>query len=127
MALLLPDTNILIHVLRGRPETLMFLAKMLDAEHVLASCSITITEIFAGMKPSEEARTRALMGTFSYLPTTPAIAEQAGLLKRNWSKKGPSLSLPDATLAAVAIANGCVLVTENVKDFPMPEITLLAC
>jgi predicted nucleic acid-binding protein len=50
-----------------------------------------------------------------------------GLLKRHWTRKGRTLSLPDATLAAVAIAYRCVLVTENTKDFLMPEISLYPC
>ena len=34
--------------------------------------------------------------------------------------------IPDVRpdIAAVAIAYGCTLVTENIKDFPMPELEL---
>ena len=118
------DTNIIIHVLRGNPMYAHLLEMLLDADHVLASCPITITEIYAGMRPIEEPRTRAFMESLSFLPITPRAAELAGLLKRQWVKKGHNLSLPDATIAAVAIENRCVLVTENVKDFPMPEVSL---
>ena len=114
-------------MLRGRHDGAQLLTRLLQADHIFASCSITVTEIFAGMNPSEELRTRAFVGSLSYLPITPEIAEQAGLLRRDWAKRGQTLSLPDATLAAVAIAHRCVLVTANVKDFPMPEVTLLAC
>jgi len=50
------------------------------------------------------------------------------------ASKGPSatyggsrivpLSLPDTTIAAVALANDLMLVTGNLKDFPMPELRL---
>ncbi len=118
------DTNIIIHVLRGNPMYAHLLEMLLDADHVLASCPITITEIYCGMKPIEEPRTRALMESLSFLPITPRAAELAGLLKRQWIRKGHNLSLPDVMIAAVAIENRCVLVTENVKDFPMPEVSL---
>jgi len=32
--------------------------------------------------------------------------------------------LPDATIAAVAIEHGLVLVTANAKHYPMPELAL---
>ena len=118
------DTNILIHVLRGSQLHAALLESLLDADHVFASCPITITEIYAGMKPVEEPKTRVLMGSLQFLPITPRVAELAGLLKRQWSRKNQTLSLPDVTIAAVAIENRCVLVTENLKDFPMPELAL---
>jgi predicted nucleic acid-binding protein len=52
------------------------------------------------------------------------VARDAGLLKRDYSRKGRQLSLTDATIAAVCIANGLTLMTDNIKDFPMPELTL---
>jgi len=47
-----------------------------------------------------------------------------GLLKSQYSKRGKSISFQDASIAAVCIAYGCTLVTENTKDFPMPELQL---
>ena len=73
------DTNIIIHVLRGNPMYAHLLEMLLDADHVLASCPITITEIYAGMRPIEEPRTRAFMESLSFLPITPRAAELAGL------------------------------------------------
>ena len=55
---------------------------------------------------------------------TKEIAEQAGLLKAQYAKRGKTISFQDASIAAVCIAHGCMLVTENVKDFPMPELEL---
>ena len=64
----------------------------MDADHVFASCPITITEIYAGMKPVEEPKTRALIDILQFLPITPRVAELAGLLKRQWSRKSQTLS-----------------------------------
>ena len=52
------------------------------------------------------------------------IARLAGELKSAWGKKRTTLFLPDVTIAAVAIAYGLTLVTDNRKDFPMPELQL---
>jgi predicted nucleic acid-binding protein len=56
---------------------------------------------------------------------TPAIAKQAGLLRRDWRKKGHTLSYTDVTIAAVALSNEVPLLTDNRKHFPMPQLRLL--
>ena len=49
-------------------------------------------------------------------------AEQAGTLKREWARKGRTLTLTDMMIAATAMEHGLRLVTDNRKDFPMDEI-----
>jgi len=83
------------------------------------SCPITITEIYAGMRPHEEKPTRAFMRSLLFFGITQEIAEQAGLLKAQYSKRGKAISFQDASIAAVCIAHGCSLVTENTSDFPI--------
>jgi predicted nucleic acid-binding protein len=60
-----------------------------------------------------------------YLETRESTAKLGGELKYNWAKKGYALSLTDTLIAAVAIENGFAIATDNVKDFPMPELRLL--
>jgi hypothetical protein len=38
-------------------------------------------------------------------------------------KKGRTLALPEVSIAAVALTNGLVLLTDDRKDFPMPELS----
>jgi len=84
----------------------------------------TITEIYAGMRPHEEKPTRAFMRSLLFFAITKEIAAAAGLLKAQYAKRGKAISFQDASIAAVCIAYGCTLVTENTKDFPMPELQL---
>jgi predicted nucleic acid-binding protein len=37
---------------------------------------------------------------------------------------GRTLSLPDVTVAAVALMHDLILLTGNVKEFPMPELQI---
>ena len=118
------DTNIIVDALRGRKGRHLLIDRLLGQGQPLASCPVTVTEIYAGMRSHEEKLTRAFMQSLLFLAITAEIAEQAGLLKARYSKLGKTLSFQDATIAAVAIAYGCTLVTENIKDFPMPELDL---
>ncbi len=124
MTPILLDTNIIVDALRRRNGAHILVEDLLKQGHPLASCPITITEIYAGMRPSEEKPTNAFMKSLLFLPVTAEIAEQAGHLKTRYAKRGKVLSLQDVTIAAVSIAYGCTLVTGNVKDFPMPELRL---
>ena len=67
----------------------------------MACCSINVTEIYAGLRPGEEAKTEGFLKSLKFYPVTWEIAKQA-----------------------VALANDLVLVTGNPKDFPMPELRL---
>lgn len=118
------DTNVIIDALRKRNNRHLLVEQFLDQGQPLASCPITITEIYAGMRPHEEKPTRAFMRSLLFFGITEEVAEQAGLLKAQYSKRGKAISFQDASIAAVCIAHGCMLVTENTSDFPMPELQL---
>jgi len=118
------DTNIIVDALRKRNQRHLLVESLLDHGQPLASCPITVTEIYAGMRTAEEKPTRAFMKSLLFLAITDDIAEQAGLLKARYARRGRTLSFQDASIAAVSIAYGCTLVTENVRDFPMPELQL---
>jgi predicted nucleic acid-binding protein len=47
-----------------------------------------------------------------------------GKLKSAWARKGRTLALADAIVAAIAIERECALLTDNRKDFPMPEVQI---
>ena len=125
MAVYLLDTSIIIDVLNQKRNWSQFLLEMADQQgHTLACCPINVAEVYAGMRPMEEQRTRALLQSLQLFPITFPVAQLAGLLKRDHAKKGVTISLTDAVIAAVAIHNQLTLITDNVKDFPMEEISL---
>ena len=120
------DTNVIVDALRKRHDRHLLVDHFLDDGMPLASCPITITEIYAGMRPHEEKLTRTFMRSLLFFEITEEVAEQAGLLKAQYARRGRTVSFQDAGIAAVCIAYGCTLVTENAKDFPMPELQLYA-
>jgi predicted nucleic acid-binding protein len=119
------DTCLLVDALnekRGRKE---FLLNLILQGHKLASCAITIAEVYAGMRPAEADDTERSIAGLEYFPTTENTARLGGELKERWARKGKTLALTDTLIAAVAIENGLTVATDNVKDFPMPELRLL--
>jgi predicted nucleic acid-binding protein len=125
MATILLDTSVIFDHLNGREGRTEFLDRLLAEGHLLACCAVNITEVYAGLRAGEEIKTDAFLNSLEYLPLTPAIARQAGLLRRDWRTKGQTLSYTDVTIAAVALSNETPLLTDNRKHFPMPELELL--
>jgi len=122
----LVDTDILIHFLRGRREAKDFLSSLLDRSRIFCS-AITVAEIFAGIRPGEEEKTRALIDNLEVLDVTREIAEKAGYYKG--TIRSQSLELGDCLIAATAFVHRSVLATGNGKHYPMRDIEVrgVAC
>jgi predicted nucleic acid-binding protein len=121
---LLLDTSVLIDALRLRHGRRQWLAELVRAGHTLATSALNLAEVYAGMRPEEEARTKAFLSALECLEITASLAEMAGKLKRQWAQKGRTLTLADTVIAAVALQQSCPLATDNRKDFPMPQLQL---
>lgn len=124
MTTYLLDTSVIIDTLNGKRNRPNLLAELIREGTTFACCSINVTEIYAGMRPKEEGKTEEFLKTLYYYPITWDVARLAGILKRDHSKKGKTIALADATIAAIAITHHLSLLTDNAKDFPMKELRL---
>ena len=123
MAVYLLDTSVIIDVLNQKRNRSQLLESLILQGDLLGCCSVNITEVYAGMRDHERGKTDLLLNSLDYYEVTREIASTAGLLKRDWAKKGFTLTYTDVTIAAVAIMHNMTLITDNTKHFPMPNIT----
>jgi predicted nucleic acid-binding protein len=119
---LLLDTSVLIDVLRLRHGRRQLLAELARAGHALATSALNVAEVYAGMRPEEQSQTELFLGALECHDLTASAGRLAGRLKREWARKGKTLALADTIIAAIALENRCTLMTDNRKDFPMPEL-----
>ena len=119
---ILLDTSVLIDVLRMRHGRRELLAELTRGGNILATTVLNVAEIYAGMRPEEEAQTGRFLDALDCYELTTAAARLAGILKNKYAKKGRTLTLADTIVAAIAMERGCTLMTDNRKDFPMPEL-----
>lgn len=124
MATYFLDTSVIIDALNNKRGRRDLLLDLLRQGHLLACCAINVAEVFAGLRPKEEKPTEEFLRSLEYYHITWPVARLAGLLKRDRGKKGIMVSIADATIAAVAIAHELPLLTDNVKDFQMKDLTL---
>lgn len=120
MAKHLLDSDILIWVLRGKKEAVELLNELLKDEIPVIS-SLAFYEIWVGARPAEEEMITKFLSVFDVVPIDQAIAQQAAEYFRTFRKKGITLSLADALIAASTRSRGCILVTQNTTHFPMTD------
>jgi predicted nucleic acid-binding protein len=121
---MLLDTSVLIDALRARRGRRGWLADLVRGGHSLETSALNVAEVYAGMRPEEETKTKSFLGALLCHAVTASAGERAGQFKVEWSGRGRTLTLADTIVAAVAIEQGCLLVTDNRKDFPMAEVRL---
>jgi predicted nucleic acid-binding protein len=120
----LADTSFLIDIINDRNGRREFLRELLQPGDTIGCCTFNWIEIYTGMRPGEERVTEAFLGRFRYYDVTRQIAVRAGRLRYEWRRQGQTLSLADATIAAVAIHLSLVLLTDNRRHFPMPDLSM---
>jgi predicted nucleic acid-binding protein len=121
---LLLDTSVLIDTLRQQHGRKELLAELVEAGNHLTTTAVNIAEVYSGVRPGEEEQTIQLLESLECYAIDAIVGEHAGRLKNLWMKRGHLVGLPDMCVAAVAIEQGCSVLTDNRKHFPMPEVKL---
>jgi predicted nucleic acid-binding protein len=122
MAIYLLDTSVIIDALNQKRDRWQLLAALVEAGDTLACSVVTLTEIYAGIRPKEITHTERFLDGFEHYTLDSHLARSAGLLKSEWAKKGRTLGVVNLIIAATAITHQLVLMTDNRKDFPMSEL-----
>ncbi len=122
------DTNIVIYVLKKRPLEVL---KIFNANASrMAISSITLSELIYGAEKSENIakNLEAIEDFVSHLEVLPYDARASqhyGQIKAVLEKKGKIIGENDIHIAAYAISQGLILVTNNLKEFKrVPNLAL---
>ncbi len=124
MAPVLLDATVLIDYLRRRPETVERLDRLLDSDDVAYTCAVVVEEAVRGLRAAEKDRAQSLFAGLREVPLGTREGWRAGEWRREFARRGVTLSQADCLIAAAAAAIGARLATANVKDFPMDDVTV---
>jgi predicted nucleic acid-binding protein len=111
------DTSVVIDMLRGAD----FAPALIQREPLLVS-PVTIDEVLFGMRPAEERMTLELFEGLLVVSMGSAEGRMSGGWRREYAKRGITLTVEDTLIAAGAVTHGVPLATGNVKHFPMREL-----
>ncbi len=119
MAIVVVDTSVLIDHLRGHPPAVACLRDSIANGSELWSVAVVRTEVLAGARPSELPRTHALLDSLRWLDVTIELADAAGALARPWLRSHSHVDTVDHLVAAATEHLEAILLTQNVRHFPM--------
>lgn len=121
------DTDVLIDTARGVAEAIACLQQV-EERSILAISVITHVELLVGCR--DKAETRALhefLLRFRILKLNELISDTGMALLRRY-RLSHGLLIPDALIAATALAQGYPLVSKNQRDYRFIEgLGLLPC
>ncbi len=123
------DTNHWIYLLKGRSPALARKLDRIDPQDV-RFCSVVKEELYYGAHKhaNREARLAILGELFARHDSADfdnAAAEEAGRLRHGLEKRGEVIGPHDLQIAAIAVTNGWVMVTNNIKEFQrIPKLKL---
>jgi predicted nucleic acid-binding protein len=120
------DTTVLIDHLRGDEAVTAHLLHLLAEGHSLGTSCVNVTELTCALRPRERKAAAALLGRLDFLETTREAAQRAGRYQADLRQQGRAVHAADALVAGTARAHGAVLVTDNLEDFPMPDVQVQA-
>ena len=114
------DTNIVIYVLKRRPKEVLEIFNT-NASRMAVS-SITLSELIYGAEksPNVDKNLEAIEEFVSHLDVLPYDAKASqhyGQVKVALEKKGEIIGENDIHIAAHAISQGLILVTNNLREF----------
>ncbi|HSW30505.1 MAG TPA: PIN domain-containing protein [Longimicrobiales bacterium] len=119
LAGVLYDSDVIIEILRGRAGVVEA-ARRLEESGVPTYCSaVSLAEIYAGIRPGEEALTQAFFDARGEIVLDGEIGRTAGSYLARFSASH-GVELGDALIAAAAATAGVRLWTRNRKHYPMP-------
>src|SRR5262249_46492509 len=122
MSRYLLDTTLLIAHLRGHEPARRYLSSLLTEGHDLCTSCVNIAEVECGLRPTERRAVATLLDRLQFLVTSREAGRRAGAYQAAFSRRGETLSTADALIAGTARAHGAVLVTDNLKHFPMTDV-----
>lgn len=124
------DTNIISNAIKPTPSAALAAWMTAQPDDALFIASLTLAEIRRGVLEKPEGQKRRALESWFAGPEGPpslfagrilSFDEQAGLIWARLMADGTASGCPrnplDMIIAATAIANDCVVVTDNEKDF----------
>jgi tRNA(fMet)-specific endonuclease VapC len=114
------DTNIVIYVLKRRPVEVLKVFNTNASR--MAISSITLSELIYGAEksPNVDQNLEAIEEFISHLevlPYGPKASQHYGQIKAALERKGEIIGENDIHIAAHAISEGLILVTNNLREF----------
>lgn len=119
------DTTVLIDLSKGRQPVVSLIDQFMANGADIGVCPVNVAEFYSGLPPERRGTWDEFFGSLAYWPITLTAAKRSGMFRYDFARRGTPLSTTDMLIAAVAQEQQAVIVTANVKDYPIEGIEVL--
>lgn len=112
------DTSVAVDYLRGRPEAVALLERLVTDDLALAS-ELTRFELLAGTRRNELTALESFCSALRWVAVDADVARTAGALARRYRRSFSGIDDVDYVIAATAVVADAELVTTNTRHYPM--------
>lgn len=113
------DTTFVIDYLRGLPAAVDRFRAMFEAGDDPIVTDIVTAEAWSGTSPGGDDALERLLRYIEYVHPGPATSRVAGGWRADARRRGRTLSLPDALVAATAHDLAAAVLTRSVRDYAL--------
>jgi len=113
------DSNIIIYTIKGDEKAVAYMEQLYADQSKDFLCSvITEAELFSTtISEQVQKNIEGVLSEAEIVEVSSDIARKAGEIRAKGYDKGYKINLPDAIIAATAIVENAIVVTNNMADF----------
>lgn len=119
------DSNVVMNWLKGKEPALSLVKHLGQRRYEVALNAIVIAEVHTGVHDEDRESIDALLSTLYYWPIEAPVARLAGQLRWAFARRGMQFDVQDMLIGAHARYLDETLVTDNIRDFPIPGLKIL--
>lgn len=116
------DTTFAIDFLRNHGPAVEHLGRLVARGDEPFVNDIVVCELATGARATDEPGLAAFVRAVEFVQPGPDVAELAGRWRGQARRRGVTISVPDALIAATADALGAILITRNARDFDLMPV-----
>ena len=118
------DSTFAIDYLRAHVAALGRLERLFASGDAVYINEVVVCELATGARPTDERGVAAFIRAMEFVQPAPEVALLAGRWRGEARRRGFTISVPDALIAATADSLGATLITRNVRDFSQMPIAI---
>jgi toxin FitB len=118
------DTTFVIDHLRHVPDAVDRMRAMYEDGDDPIVTSVVVSEAWVGATGPDDPALTTFFRYLEYVHAGPAAARLAGEYRSEARRRGQTLGLADALIAATADHLGAVVLTRNVRDFALTPVRI---
>jgi predicted nucleic acid-binding protein len=122
MSRYLLDTTFLIDHLRGKPEAVARLRRIVESNDLAFVNDVVSAEAWAGAPSDDDHDLSNLLAFLEFVAAGPPHAQRAGRWRAESRARGHDIGTADALIAACADSMRAIVLTRNQRDFAITPV-----